>query len=149
MPGRLNLGTTVALVSLVFSACFSLQMLGRSSSPKAAVRAAPSPLVEQPGAAPELALNAGQPVPALRDPRKPPKPKPKPKPKRRKVVAAPKPAPVRIVPTATATPAPTATAAPRPVVTPAPRYIPPARTPAPTPKASPAPSGNFDTSGAE
>jgi len=147
MPRQLSLRTTVALVALLFSLCVCVQMLGRSSSPKAAVRAAPSLLADQPGAAPKLALNAGQRVPALRDPRKPPKRKPKPK--RRKVVAAPKPAPVRIVPTATATPAPTATAAPRPVVTPAPRYIPPARTPAPTPKASPAPSGSFDTSGAE
>lgn len=143
MP-RLTLRTTVVLVSLLFSVCFTLQLLGRSSSPRAAMRATQSPLVERPGAAPRLTLVAAQRVPSLQDPRKP-KPKPKPKPKRRKVVAAPTPAPVEIVPTATATPTPTPTA----TAAPAPRYIPPARTPAPTPKASPAPSGNFDTSGAE
>ena len=145
MPRRLSLRATVVVVSLLFSVCFAMQTLGRSSSPKAAVRAAtPSPLVERPGAAPKVALSAAARVPALRDPRKP-KPKPKPKPKHRKVVAAPKPAPVHLAPMATSTPAPAATVAPAPT----PRYVPPARTPAPTPKATPAPSGSFDTSGAE
>jgi hypothetical protein len=142
MPRRLTLRATVVVVSLLFSVCFGLQTLGRSSSPKAAVRAAtPSRLVERPGAAPKVALSAATRVPALRDPRKP-KPKPKPKPKHRTVVAAPKPAPVRRAPIST--PRPARTVAPAP----APRYVPPARTPAPTPKATPAPSGSFDTSGA-
>jgi hypothetical protein len=141
MPRQLSLRATVVVVSLLFSVCFAMQTLGRSSSPKAAVRAAtPSPLVERPGAAPKVALSAAARVPALRDPRKP---KPKPKPKHRKVVAAPKPAPVHFAPTAAPTPA--ATVAPAPT----PRYVPPARTPAPTPKATPAPSGSFDTSGAQ
>jgi hypothetical protein len=146
MPRQLSLRTTVVLVSLLFSVGFSLQLLGRPSAPKAAVRAAPKPLVDRPGAAPEVALSAATRVPALRDPRKPkpkPRPKPKPKPKRHKVVVAPKPAAVQRVPTPARTPVPTATAAPAP----APRYVPPARTPAPTPKATPAPSGSFDTSG--
>lgn len=146
MPRQLSLRTTVVLVSLLFSVGFSLQLLGRPSAPKAAVRAAPKPLVDRPGAAPEVALSAATRVPALRDPRKPkprPKRKPKPKPKRHKVVVAPKPAAVQRVPTPARTPVPTATAAPAP----APRYVPPARTPAPTPKATPAPSGSFDTSG--
>jgi hypothetical protein len=142
MPRRLTLRATVVLVSLLFSVCFTLQLLGRSSSPRAAMRATQSPLVERPGAAPKLSLVAAKRVPALRDPRKP---KPKPKPTRHKVVAAPKPPPVQATPTATASPIPTpaATAAPTP------RYVPPARTPAPTPKATPAPSGSFDTSGTE
>ena len=142
MPRRLSVRTTVLVVSLLFSACFCIQLLGRSTSPKAAVRTTPSPGVERPGTAPKVTLSAAQRVPALRDPRK----QPKRKRKRRKIVAAPKPAPVRVVPAATATPRPAVTAAPRPA--PAPRYIPPARTPAPTQKASPAPSGSFDTSGA-
>jgi hypothetical protein len=144
MPRRLTLRATVLVVSLVFSVCFGLQMLGRSPSPKAAVRATQSPLVERPGAAPKVTLVAAQRLPALQDPRKPPKPKPKRKPKPRKVVV-PTAAPVRIVPTPTATPTPTPIATPAPT----PRYIPPARTPAPTPKASPPPAGSFDTSGAE
>ncbi len=143
MPRRLSLRATVVVVSLLFSVCFAMQTLGRSSSPKAAVRAAtPSPLVERPGAAPKVTLSAAARVPALRDPRKP---KPKPKHKHRKVVAAPRPAPVHVAPTAPTTPTPAATVAPAPT----PRYVPPARTPAPTPKATPAPSGSFDTSGAE
>jgi hypothetical protein len=148
MPRRLTLGATVLVVSLLFSVCFGLQMLGRSPSPKAAVRATQSPLVERPGAAPKVTLVAAQRLPALRDPRKPPKPKPKRKRKPRRVVAPP-PAPVRIVPTPTATAAPIATATPAPRYIPAPRYRPPARTPAPTPKAPPPPAGSFDTSGAE
>jgi hypothetical protein len=146
MPRQLSLRTTVVVVSLLFSVCFALQVLGRPSSPNAAVRATASPLVERPGAAPKVALSAATRVPALRDPRKPkPKPKPKRKRKRHKVVAAPRPAPVRMVATPTPTPTPAATRAPAP----APRYVPPARTPAPTPKATPPPSGSFDTSGAE
>jgi hypothetical protein len=136
MPRQLSLRTTVVLVSLMFSVCFGLQLLGRPSSPRAAARAtAPTPLVERPGAAPKVLLSAAR-VPALRDPRKP---KPKPKPKPRRVLVAPRPAPVR---------APVATPKPAPAAAPTPRYVPPARMPAHTPRATPAPpSGSFDTSG--
>jgi hypothetical protein len=143
MSRRVTPRSTVVVVSLLFSVCFALQLYGRSSSPKAAVRTTAAPLVDRPGPAPDLSLRAARAVPALRDPRTPPKPKPKPKPKAkpRKVVVAPKPAPTVVAPRPTATPEPVATAAPRP------RYTPPARTPAPTPKPKPEPSGSFDTSG--
>jgi hypothetical protein len=153
MPEGLTPRATVLLVALVFGLAFGIQtLLGESpSSSKPALEpvVAASTDADVAAARPDLRLVAAGTVPALRDPRKPPKPR---KHDARKVKRS-----VRkvVVVAPTATPEPAAT--PKPVVTPAPRYTPPAprrtpapaRTPAPTPAPTTAPtdSGEFDTTG--
>jgi hypothetical protein len=157
MPEGLTPRATVLLVALVFGLAFGIQaLLGGNPSPS---KPAAEPVVaastdaDVAAAPPDLRLVAAGTVPALRDPRKPPKQHRVRKPKRsvrKMVVVAPKPTPKRV-------------ATPKPVVTPAPRYIPPAprytapaprrptpvRTPAPRPAPTTAPtdSGEFDTTG--
>ena len=149
MPDGLTLRSTLLLAALAFGLTFAVQALtggGGPSAAKLATRTAPEPVADAPGAEPDLRLATAKTVPALRNPRKPPKRrvrrKPAPKPPR--VQVAPSPAPVMAAPTAEPTP------------TPAPRYIPPApRQPTPKPPApkptpaptSPPPSGEFDTTG--
>jgi len=154
MPDGLTLRSTLLLAALAFGLTFAIQALaggGGTSAVKPATRSAPEPVADAPGAEPDLRLAAAKAVPALRNPRKPPKRrvrKPARKPARK---SPPRPAPVMAAPTAEPTPTP----APR-YIPPAPRYIPPApRQPTPKPPApkptpaptSPPPSGEFDTTG--
>jgi hypothetical protein len=155
MPEGLTPRATVLLVALVFGLAFGIQaLLGGGFSPS---KPAPEPVVavstdaDVAAARPDLRLVAAGTVPALRDPRKPPKRRKhnarKVKRSVRKVVAV---APTA-APEPAATPKPAATPAPAPRYTPpAPRQTPtPIRTPAPTPAPTTAPtdSGEFDTTG--
>ncbi len=157
MPDGLSLRTTVVMVAVAFGLTFAVQALLGGGSPAARPAAKQSVarlVADTPGAAPDLRLVAAATVPALREPKQPPKRKVRArKPKRsvrRFVKVAPRPTPAPIMPAATVEPTPTPT--PR-YVPPAPRYITPAPRPQPTlPKSTPVPtsappSGAFDTSG--
>ena len=153
MPDGLTLRTTLLLAALAFGLTFGTQALldgggGASAAKPVAAQREPAPVVDEPGAEPDLRLAAAGTLPALQNPRKPPKrrvakPARKPRPS---VQPTTRPSPMAMTPAPAARPVPTA--APR-YVPPAPRRVtpkPPAPKPTPAPT-SPPPSGDFDTTG--
>jgi hypothetical protein len=147
MPDGLSLRATILLVALAFGLTFAVQALLGGGSPAAkpaAKQSAARFVADTPGATPDLRLVAAATVPALREPKQPPKRKVRPpKPTRsvrRFVKVAPRPTPAPIMPAATVQPTPIPTPQ---YVAPAPQHI----TPKPVPTSAPPASGKFDNSG--